>query len=85
MGAGVKIIPVQASSCNAASTTRRVGRYFALGNTCPVHLFLVSSVVVLLGLVESTNSYCSASLTAALTNGVVLLGLYSSRVDTVST
>jgi len=27
---------------NAASTTRRVGRYFALGNTCPVQLFLVN-------------------------------------------
>jgi len=33
---------------NAASTTRRVGRYFALGNTCPVQLFLVIVVVVLI-------------------------------------
>jgi len=26
-------------------TTRRVGRYFALGNTCPVQLFLVIIII----------------------------------------
>ena len=31
---------------NAASTTRRVRWYFELGNTCPVHLFLVINVIV---------------------------------------
>ena len=34
--------------CNAASTTRRVGRYFALGNTCPVQLFLVIIIIIII-------------------------------------
>ena len=32
---------------NTASTNTRVGRYFALGKTCPVQLFLVATVAAL--------------------------------------
>jgi len=37
---------------NAASTTRRVGRYFALGNTCPVQLFLVIIIIIIIIITE---------------------------------